>query len=73
MQEKTVVEITFEDAQGGQEKSRFECQDSVVLGGVFVPVDSLPGWLQAIAWLLPMTYSIEVLNLAVVTLARNIE
>jgi len=34
------------------------------LGGVFVPVDALPGWLQVIARLLPLTYSVEALQLA---------
>ena len=34
------------------------------LGGVFVPVDSLPPGLQAIARLLPLTYSVEALRAA---------
>jgi len=34
------------------------------LGGVFVPVDSLPMGLRAVARLLPLTYSVEVLRVA---------
>ncbi len=36
----------------------------IFLGGVFVPVASLPPWLQAIARALPLTYSVEVLQAA---------
>jgi ABC-2 type transport system permease protein len=32
------------------------------LGGVFVPVTSLPIWLQVVARLLPLTYSVEALR-----------
>jgi len=34
------------------------------LGGVFVPVDSLPSWLKIIARLLPLTYSVDALRAA---------
>ena len=34
------------------------------LGGVFVPVASLPGWLQVLARLLPLTYAVEALRTA---------
>lgn len=34
------------------------------LGGVFVPVSSLPTWLQVIARLLPLTYAVEALRAA---------
>ncbi len=36
----------------------------IFLGGVFVPVASLPLWLQVLARLLPLTYSVEVLQAA---------
>lgn len=32
---------------------------SAILGGAFVPVDSLPGWLQAIGGVLPLTHALE--------------
>lgn len=34
------------------------------LGGVFVPLDSMPGWLQVLARFLPLTYSVEALRAA---------
>lgn len=34
------------------------------LGGVFVPVASLPPWLQVVARLLPLTYAVEALDAA---------
>jgi ABC-2 type transport system permease protein len=34
------------------------------LGGVFVPLASMPSWLQVIARLLPLTYSVEALRAA---------
>jgi ABC-2 type transport system permease protein len=37
---------------------------SWVVGGVFYPVAVLPDWLQPIAWLLPLTYALEAMRLA---------
>jgi len=37
---------------------------SWLLGGVFYPVAVLPGWLQKISYLLPITYSLEGMRLA---------
>jgi len=37
---------------------------SWVLGGVFYPVAVLPDWLQKVAYLLPLTYSLEGMRLA---------
>ena len=34
------------------------------LGGVFVPLTSMPAWLQVVARLLPLTYSVEALRIA---------
>ena len=31
----------------------------IILGGVFVPVDALPGWLQPVSRALPMTYLLD--------------
>jgi ABC-2 type transport system permease protein len=33
------------------------------ISGVFMPVDQLPGWLQGVAWLSPLTYVVELLRL----------
>jgi ABC-2 type transport system permease protein len=32
------------------------------LGGVFIPLDSMPGWLQVVARFFPLTYSVEALR-----------
>ena len=37
---------------------------SSFLGGVYYPVAVLPQWLQFLAWLLPITYALEALRLA---------
>jgi len=34
------------------------------LGGVFVPLAAMPGWLQILARFLPLTYSVEALRAA---------
>jgi ABC-2 type transport system permease protein len=34
------------------------------LGGVFVPLAAMPGWLQVVARLLPLTYAVEALQAA---------
>jgi ABC-2 type transport system permease protein len=38
---------------------------SFLFGGILYPVQSLPEWLQGIAWLLPMTHAVEGLRQAV--------
>jgi len=38
---------------------------SFLLGGIVYPVQSLPAWLQKVAWLLPMTHAVEGLRLAI--------
>jgi len=35
------------------------------LGGVFVPITSLPRWLRGVARMLPLTYAVEALNVAI--------
>ena len=37
---------------------------SSFLGGVYYPISVLPGWLQKISYLLPVTYSLEAMRLA---------
>jgi lipooligosaccharide transport system permease protein len=31
-----------------------------LFGGTFFPLDTLPGWAQALAWLLPLTHLVEI-------------
>jgi ABC-2 type transport system permease protein len=38
---------------------------SFLLGGIVFPVQSLPSWLQKVAWFLPMTHAVEGLRLAI--------
>ncbi len=38
---------------------------SALLGGVFYPVDVLPGWMQAFSNLLPITYSLHAMRMTV--------
>ena len=37
---------------------------AVLVGGVFYPIEIMPGWLQAIARLLPITYALHAVRLA---------
>ena len=37
---------------------------SGILGGLYYPVSILPGWLQKMSYLLPVTYSLEGMRLA---------
>lgn len=37
---------------------------SSLLGGVYYPVAVLPGWLQALSWLIPITYSLRGMRMA---------
>jgi lipooligosaccharide transport system permease protein len=30
-----------------------------LFGGLFIPIQSLPGWAQAVAWVLPLTHAVE--------------
>jgi len=31
-----------------------------LFGGTFFPLDTLPGWAQALAWFLPLTHLVEI-------------
>ncbi len=46
---------------------------SALAGGAFYPTGVLPGWLQDLAWLLPITHSLEVVRRAVFTAATPLE
>jgi len=46
---------------------------SWLLGGVFYPVAILPGWLQKISYILPITYSLEGMRLALLKGCRTSE
>lgn len=43
---------------------RFVILSSVVLGGVFFPVETMPGWLSDLSALIPMTHSINAMRAA---------
>lgn len=58
------VSVAVREVFEAQTLANFIRFPMMFLGGVFVPVDSLPGWLQVIARLLPLTYSVEALQLA---------
>jgi ABC-2 type transport system permease protein len=58
------VSVAVKEIFEAQTLANFIRFPMMFLGGVFVPVDSLPGWLQVIAHLLPLTYSVEALQLA---------
>jgi ABC-2 type transport system permease protein len=42
---------------------------STLLGGVYYPIDILPGWMQVIARFIPITYSLEAMRKALLTSA----
>jgi ABC-2 type transport system permease protein len=58
------VSVAVKEVFEAQTLANFIRFPMMFLGGVFVPVDSLPGWLQVIARLLPLTYSVELLRAA---------
>lgn len=37
----------------------------IMLGGLFTPIESMPGWVQKIVWLNPVSYFIEVVRMVV--------
>jgi ABC-2 type transport system permease protein len=58
------VSVAVREVFEAQTLANFIRFPMMFLGGVFVPVDSLPPGLQAIARLLPLTYSVEALRAA---------
>jgi ABC-2 type transport system permease protein len=58
------VSVAVKEVFEAQTLANFIRFPMMFLGGVFVPVSSLPVWLQAVARLLPLTYSVEALRAA---------
>jgi ABC-2 type transport system permease protein len=58
------VSVAVREVFEAQTLANFIRFPMMFLGGVFVPVASMPVWLQIIARLLPMTYSVEALRTA---------
>ena len=58
------VSVAVREVFEAQTLANFIRFSMMFLGGVFVPVSSLPVWLQAVARLLPLTYSVEALRAA---------
>jgi ABC-2 type transport system permease protein len=58
------VSVAVREVFEAQTLANFIRFPMMFLGGVFVPVASLPDWLQVIARLLPLTYSVEALGAA---------
>lgn len=59
------VSVVVKEVFEAQTLANFIRFPMMFLGGVFVPVDSLPSALQIVARLLPLTYSVEALRTAV--------
>lgn len=58
------VSVAVKEVFEAQTLANFIRFPMMFLGGVFVPVAGLPVWLQIIARLLPLTYSVEALRAA---------
>ena len=58
------VSVAVREVFEAQTLANFIRSPMMFLAGVFVPVASMPAWLQGIARLLPLTYSVEVLRAA---------
>jgi ABC-2 type transport system permease protein len=58
------VSVAVKEVFEAQTLANFIRFPMMFLGGVFVPVAALPAWLQVIARLLPLTYSVEALRAA---------
>lgn len=58
------VSVAVREVFEAQTLANFIRFPMMFLGGVFVPVESLPGWLQVVARCLPLTYSVEALRAA---------
>lgn len=59
------VSVAVKEVFEAQTLANFIRFPMMFLGGVFVPVATLPVWLQVIARFLPLTYSVEALRTAV--------
>jgi ABC-2 type transport system permease protein len=58
------VSVAVREVFEAQTLANFIRFPMMFLGGVFVPVASMPAWLQRIAGLLPLTYCVDVLRSA---------
>ena len=58
------VSVAVKEIFEAQTLANFIRFPMMFLGGVFVPLDSMPDWLQAFARLFPLTYSVEALRAA---------
>jgi ABC-2 type transport system permease protein len=58
------VSVAVREVFEAQTLANFIRFPMMFLGGVFVPLASMPGWLQALARFLPLTYSVEALRVA---------
>jgi ABC-2 type transport system permease protein len=58
------VSVAVKEIFEAQTLANFIRFPMMFLGGVFVPLDSMPAWLQGAARLLPLTYSVEALRVA---------
>jgi len=58
------VSVAVREVFEAQTLANFIRFPMMFLGGVFVPLASMPAWLQVIARLLPLTYSVEALRVA---------
>jgi ABC-2 type transport system permease protein len=56
------VSVAVREVFEAQTLANFIRFPMMFLGGVFVPLASMPAWLQGIARLLPLTYSVEALR-----------
>jgi ABC-2 type transport system permease protein len=58
------VSVAVKEVFEAQTLANFIRFPMMFLGGVFVPLASMPGWLQIFARLFPLTYSVEALRAA---------
>ena len=58
------VSVAVKEVFEAQTLANFIRFPMMFLGGVFVPLASMPGWLQILARLFPLTYSVEALRAA---------
>lgn len=58
------VSVAVKEIFEAQTLANFIRFPMMFLGGVFVPLESMPGWLQILARCLPLTYSVEALRIA---------
>jgi len=58
------VSVAVREVFEAQTLANFIRFPMMFLGGVFVPLASIPAWLQVVARLLPLTYSVEALRVA---------